>query len=298
MSPDTPLHPPEDQANLIIPQERKRWSERIRQVGADQAYQEFKTTYAQRHFGIQHALSHLFGELIYEKEGIHGVAVCDSTFSFGCYHSFFGRAIAEGGTKTLSVLNAACEGKFGSRGTGCQHGIGHGILEYMGHQHLQNALDACTVIQQEQQLFGCTSGVFMEYNVPIIITATTSFVRFREFNVETPYVPCPVLPERFRSSCYHELGQWWDKFISYNKIGMLCGAVTNTQEQEACFRGVGNVAAPSSQYDVGETIKKCNEMPPTQARIFCREAASWSFFTAPEFKEAAHRVCVRVWDKI
>lgn len=273
--------------------EAKFWSGRIEQVGGEQAYAEFKDKYSRQNFGIQHYAAHVFGPLLYKYEGINGVATCDQTFAFGCYHSFFTKAIGEVGLKIVPELDKACLNKFGPLGTGCQHGIGHGLLEYFGHDKLVDALQACLLTIQKNPLFGCTSGVFMEYNVPIIIDSTQTYTQFRELNPADPNLPCDNIPNQFRKSCYYEIGQWWDKVFhsDYQKLGQLCLAIPDQDLRDNCYLGVGNVSAPTSNYDVASTIDKCKQMPDYLARVTCRSGASWSFYAEPTRRNLSTQVC-------
>jgi uncharacterized membrane protein len=271
--------------------ERKLLAKRLDQATAEQVYAELNTEYAARPFAVQHMIAHIFGELLYEKKGVSGIVACNANFAFGCYHSFFMRAIGENGLQALESLDKECANKFGLRDPGCQHGIGHGILEYMGHYKLRDALNACALIQKKPSLSGCTSGVFMEYNVPIILTATSSFTQLRPFDIRDPYQPCPSLLPEFQLSCYHELSQWWDKFVDYRMIGKFCHAISPGENRESCFRGAGKVAAPSSFYDVLETKEKCAAMPDVTGIAQCSESASWSFFAEPRARDKAPLLC-------
>lgn len=274
--------------------EKKRWTERIQEAGPEIAYREFSEAYADKHFGIQHGAMHIMGELLYETQGIKGLSICDVTFAFGCYHSFFGRAFSEKGLEIIRDLDHACVAKFGPLGTGCQHGIGHGLMEYFGAAKLTTALEHCKETTQLKELFGCTSGVFMEYNVPIIIDANISYTEPRKLNSANPNEPCnTIVAEKFRSSCYYEMPQWWDKVYkrNYEKIGMLCNDIENVEHQESCFLGIGNVAAPSSEYDVKETIAKCEKMPDSKSMLICRSGSSWSFFSNPNYRKLAPQIC-------
>lgn len=269
------------------------WKSRISQVGTNQAYQEFKNKYSKQNFGIQHYAAHVFGPLIYDRDGVKGVAVCDQTFAFGCYHSFFGRAISEKGLSIIPDLDRACLSKFGPLGTGCQHGLGHGLMEYFGRDQLLEALQACRLTTQLNPLFGCTSGVFMEYNVPIIIGTDNTYTEFRKLNPTDPYEPCDKIPSNFQKSCYYEMGQWWDKVYQgdYSKLGQLCQSVANSDYRDSCYFGVGNVSAPSSNYEILATISKCQQMPDPKSQITCRSGASWSFYAEPTRRSLASQVC-------
>lgn len=288
---DTSLN--SSRGNIDAQKEKIKWSKRIDQIGAGDAYKEFKDAYAASNFGIQHTAAHIFGSLLYEKVGLEGITICDSTFAFGCFHSFFGTILADKGLEVIKALDRSCIEKYGPLGTGCQHGIGHGLMEYMGHNNLVKALDACGYTTQKIRKFGCTSGVFMEYNVPLTLGSVEAVTQPREFDLRRPYSPCPDVPDKFQESCYYELGQWWDKIFNsdYVKLGRLCDGVDNRVNRESCFLGVGNVAAPSSEYIVGETINKCRKMPNKRGELICRAGASWSFFASPEYKRLAPDVC-------
>lgn len=274
--------------------ERERLSRRFDEVGGVRMYVELKGKYGASSFDVQHTIAHVFGEMLYEKMGIEGVSVCDGSFAFGCYHSFFGKAISEKGMAVVRDLDQACIRKNGPLGTGCQHGIGHGLLEYTGPGGLVKALNGCALTTQVKELFGCTSGIFMEYNLPALVSGVSSSMQLREFDAVKPYDPCNTLiPNRFRKSCYYELAQWWDKVFhgDYKKIGMLCAGVDSTQYREVCFIGLGNMAAPSKQYNVAQTIEICKQMPDQESETLCRAGASWSFFAAPEKRALAATVC-------
>jgi hypothetical protein len=276
-------------------EERAKWSSRIDEVGAVQAYEEYKREYANQHFGIQHTVAHIVGALLYEKLGLDGLTVCDSTFAFGCYHSFFGQALANQGTGIIRKLDELCVAKFGPLGTGCQHGIGHGLMEYYGHQRLTEALHGCAETTQVKPAFGCTSGVFMEYNVPIMITDQSAFVQVRQIDFDKPYEPCPGLESKYQQSCYYELAQWWDKDGNfdndYTKIGLLCHNVKLKENREHCFLGTGNVSAPSSEFQVAGAIEKCLNMPEFDEQVLCRSGASWSFYSSVTYRSLAPQVC-------
>jgi len=274
---------------------RDKLSALIDKVGPEKAYEQFKADFADKHFGVQHTAAHVMGELLYEKAGVKGLSVCDSTFAFGCYHSFFGRALAEQGLGIIPELDAACIAKFGPLGTGCQHGIGHGLMEYFSHSGLLSALDSCSATTQKKALFGCTSGVFMEYNVPIIVTDKDAFTQPRALDKTKPYEPCPKLPVKYHESCYYEMAQWWDKENNfkddYKKIGQLCQAIGEQPSRESCFLGAGNIAAPSSDYKVKEAIAKCKQMPSLESQMTCQSGASWSFYASVTYRNLAADVC-------
>ena len=271
--------------------ERGRWPAKIDELGAARAYEEFKEAFASDNFETQHTVAHIFGEVLYEKEGVPGVAICDNTFAFGCYHSFFLKALSENGKDVLLEMDRACIEKYGVGGVGCQHGIGHGLVEYLGPDRLVEALEACATLAWKNPLFGCQGGVFMEYTLPIVFDSEISFSSVKDMDPDNPYDACPGLPKKFKRACYYSLGQWWNKKLSYEEIGTLCNAVANDKEREACYLGVGTVIAPSSNFNVEISIATCQKMPDFEGMLTCRAGASWSFFAMPELRSLSLKLC-------
>jgi hypothetical protein len=293
-------------AVLLIPHEQKKvsvsgpeetkWVDRIHAVGSAQAYQEFKQEYKDVNFGTQHTMAHVVGAEIFQEAGIDGVQICDNDFAFGCYHGYFSRALSSSGLELVEKFDQACVAKFGPLGTGCQHGIGHGLMEYFG-TNLMAALDACGPTTAKSELAGCVSGVFMEYNVPIVIDSGIALSTPRKLDENKPYDPCPSLPGKYQSSCYYEISAWW-KQAKYNDnyqiMGELCQNVPNPLQKENCFLGIGNVAGPSSMYQVDQAINYCEQIKNNEGMISCLAGASWAFYADPDYRSLAVQVCARL----
>lgn len=274
---------------------RSYWADHIDAFGPERAYQELKTIYAAETFGAQHRAAHLFGELLYEKTGVAGFATCDESFSFGCFHSFLTAAVAREGIGIVNKLDAACVEKFGTLGTGCQHGIGHGILEYLGHasENLVRALDACAQTTQIRKLLGCSSGVFMEYNFPTVIAQGEASAKTRTFQPDNPSTPCnTVVPKQFRESCYYELAAWWQRATDdIGRLGQWCYAVAAAADREACFLGIGNSVTFSENYRLADTLARCAQMPDAEGILLCRAGAAWALFAEPQKRNLAAAPC-------
>ncbi len=289
--------------DLVVPKtgdplvQEKGWSDLMDRIGVAEAYLAFKNQYDNENFGVQHTVAHIIGELIYEKKGIEGLTICDSEFAFGCYHSFFGLALAENGTSVIQKLDAECVKKYGPLGTGCQHGIGHGLVEYFGHDYggLTKSLDACKLTTQMAPLAGCTSGVFMEFNLSTILSDRGGISKTRDFDPGQPYYPCNLILAKYKDSCYYEMAQWLNSIPDFNddfaNIGRLCQGVESYENRISCYLGVGNVAGPSSNYEVEKAKEKCNSLPTKEGRIECLAGASWSFDANPDFRPLAYLLC-------
>lgn len=272
---------------------RGYWEERIAQAGPADMYQEFLKKNALAPFDLRHVSAHVVGELFYGSEGAEGIQYCDSSFGFGCFHGFFTRAVSEKGLAVVRNLDEACVGTYGTLGTGCQHGIGHGIMEYLGYADVNEALNACGDTTQVVPLLGCTSGVFMEYRKPLTIDGESAEVVPRPFDASDPYMPCDRIEDRFRLSCYFELGDWWYSTIGpdYSRMGTLCRNAPSAY-RKACFIGVGSIIAPRETYDVSKSLHQCNLVGDSPVEVrYCKSGAAWSFYANPDFRDRYRVLC-------
>ncbi|OGI62791.1 hypothetical protein A2818_00910 [Candidatus Nomurabacteria bacterium RIFCSPHIGHO2_01_FULL_40_12] len=269
-----------------------KWVSMIDKIGAEAAYQKFKQENSGQDQESQHLNAHEFGIALYEKVGMKGVAVCDSSFGYGCYHQLLLTAIAEQGLSVVHELDQACIKKFGERGLGCQHGIGHGLLDYYGYS-LDKALAMCATMQWQKPLFGCQSGVFMENNFPIVLNENGESKPMRQFNQQAPYEPCFDVEKRFQYSCFYLQPEWWDQAtdLSYAQLGQLCLRIEEKVRRELCFRGVGTGAVSTTNFDLSSVIKACRSMPSLEYEIMCRSGASWTFSDNDGYQIATNRVC-------
>ncbi len=274
-----------------IIQKRSLWEEEIRKSGASRFWQE--TTFEYEANYNRHTVAHIYGELLYKIYGLDGLQYCDEKFSYGCYHSFFANALAEAGTEIISDLDAVCVNKFGSVDSGCQHGIGHGILQYLGEARLNEALLLCEPMISRGE--SCLAGVFMEYNFPTEVAGLAGMETVRAFDENKPYYPCEDVAKKFKGSCYYELPRFWDRVLAsdFSKIGQLCEAVPEKDgAKEKCFKGTGDVVSLITNHNVEDTIARCAEMPTKSAEETCRVAAAWGFYASiDEHKRNASKVC-------
>lgn len=279
-------------ASTTISEKRAAILASIKGIGGSAAYTQLKKDYKSRPFDEQHNAAHLFGESLYEHEGVGGVSVCDPELNFGCYHGFLSAVIAHEGTEVISRLDDVCA--HTSAPSTCQHGIGHGILEYYGHTNLVKALEACRLTNQPDPIAGCTGGVFMEYNVPLTVDERGSFaVAARPLTEDGPYAPCEEMPSEFRTSCFHELPQWWGMVYEQDTqtAAMLCGDLPEGPERNACFHGLAGTIPSRADYRAEEAINLCDLMPSTAERSACLADASWAFVTNALDSKSAQVLC-------
>ncbi|MBY0539746.1 hypothetical protein K2P56_04975 [Patescibacteria group bacterium] len=267
------------------------WTEQVRTRGAPEAYEDFKIKNARTEESLQHVYAHIIGEKIFEKEGVSGISVCDASFGFGCYHGFFGRALSEGGVETITELNSVCLEKFGPLGAGCQHGIGHGILEYVGYQDVTSALALCEKTTHVVPLLGCVSGVFMEFNTPLVSTGDGLTPSSRLYDLERPYMPCDEVDIRYKKSCYFELGGWTHAVFpsEYTSAADFCQNAPPPYAVE-CSRGFGAILLPSVRYDMQRSLDACDAFS-DQNRIACRGGVAWAFYADPGQRNRTLAAC-------
>lgn len=270
------------------------WSKRIDEVGPQVTYQEFKKLVSQEKLALQHGFSHIMGELLYQKKGLNGFAVCDQEFNYSCYHGFFTAALADKGVSIVRELNKVCEDTYNPLPSPCQHGIGHGLMAYLGRDKLVEALGLCKLTNQTNPLHGCTSGLFMEYNASSHFSSTSGVIDRRSLNPENPHEPCnSIVPQEFRSSCYAEIPLWWREVYNrdFDLIGKLCQSIEVKSHQSACYQGVGLVIAPTTNYNVNEVKILCKKMPDLTSQSQCLAETYKVFKALPGHQDKANQIC-------
>jgi hypothetical protein len=253
--------------------------------------------YQTEDFQQQHQIAHIFGELVYDNQGLGGISVCDAQFSYGCVHAFFGQAISEHGLAVVSELGQVCEDFFGSAeaSLGCSHGIGHGIGEYLGPEKLQPQLDLCDQLGWEKPYLGCSGGVFMEYNFP---TRTDGLFTsaIRTFNSGDPTYPCNQISNKHKPSCYLEIAHYWDSVRpkEYQQMVEWCDQAESSFLREDCVRGVGKMMLFRNDFDIEHSVSLCQSLETQNQQTLCLAGLSWSVFSQPELQEKAVSICEAV----
>ena len=268
------------------------WHEAIEDLGGDMAYELFVQINDKQDINTQHGFAHDFGGALFDVEGIDGTTVCDSNYGFGCYHQFFLNAVAYEGLDVLTKLDEACIEKNGFGGQGCQHGIGHGLLQYFGHSRLNDALQSCSTLQWQEPLFGCKSGVFMEYNFPTLIEGVTEEDAGNQFDERRPYDPCFSVPEKFQYTCLYTLPMWWSLTVElpYPEMGQLCEGIHSQYYSDICYKGIARVAVQTKGFDPDVAIDLCEQMPSKRGEIICKSGAAWAFWDS-EFSHQFKKPC-------
>jgi hypothetical protein len=279
--------------SMDVAKTRKALAISLMQRGSEKTYEAFKQTYGKSSSDISHAAAHLFGEALYTHDGITGIRICDANFSFGCFHSFFGKAVRDNGISIVKELDAACVSEYGPQGLGCVHGIGHGIGEYMGGKDIEKQLEICGELTWQGRFFGCKEGVFMEYNMPTEAGSDDVRTSVRSYDTNNPYGPCLAVDKRFQPACFLEITNWWETVLQndFEKISALCSDLHDIDNKEACYLGIGYSIGPKEGYDSDKTRAVCRSLGDTQSELLCRAGASWSFFANPRYRDSAPSLC-------
>ncbi|PCI30222.1 hypothetical protein COB52_01790 [Candidatus Kaiserbacteria bacterium] len=291
-------HEPIFEIDSYKPSEDKNYlRDLILEDGSLKAYSYFVEQNVSTSFGIRHLRAHIIGELIFEHEGVSGVSVCDSSFGFGCFHGLFTIGFSSLGTEFIKVATDVCVEQYGVMGAGCQHGIGHGIVEYLGVNNLKQALELCENTSQLTPLLGCTSGVFMEHNTPSSFSIDGEVPDPYKFTKKSPYAECKNVLDKYKPSCYYELGGWWEVVLQGDrvKMGELCSKIQDKQLRDSCSLGLGDMIGVRSEYNADESSNTCFKMAENVISM-CHAGVAWSMFSNPEYRSLAPEVCDRLLD--
>lgn len=281
---------------LLSPSEfRTYWKSEILRTGASNAYRELKDEYSQYPIHDQHFGTHKFGEILSELNGARGISVCDSAFLYGCYHGLIGRLIGDNGLSMVKEVGNACENLTGQQQLACFHGIGHGIIEYSGHngEKLASTLRLCDQFGLKSHIRACQSGAFMEYNLPTLINTDTKADQARNYDPSNPFYPCDTLPLDLKNVCYFRLPEYWEAILSkdHTAMGKICQKAITSESKKNCFQGIGYFLAPSKKYSVQEIIKSCKTMPDNKSEISCRAGAAAGLFSNPDTESVWSQPC-------
>jgi hypothetical protein len=275
------------------------WEARIRAVGGMAAYQEFAHDVQGDDPGTQHGDAHIFGDALYTVAGLPGLSVCDSRFSYGCYHEFIGRAIADRGIDVINTLNSQCHALV--NGEGCQHGIGHGILAYLGYKEpdLTRAVNTCSNLPGGSFIDGCYGGVFMEYNMRTLVDVNGPPRALDDGGLMSP---CDSFAGEARQSCALLQPQWWGTMLPgtqsisgtalFSKMGTLCEGFGDAASVRACFEGIGWMSSALANYSPQGAARLCDATSPNGAlQLYCLSYAASLFDTVGLGVDAGREVC-------
>ena len=257
----------------------EEWASYIASAGGADAYARFTELVSPLPLSRQHELAHRFGGALYTAENVSGLAACDNQFSYGCFHEFLARAIAEHGIAIINELSDRCAEKSGTE-LNCQHGLGHGVLASRGYtfEDIEASLKNCDALNSPTP-GGCFGGAFMEYNMRTMLSGDEG-VRPMEENV---YDVCDALPSRYTRACHYSLPQWWNAHLraeervsAYKKMGERC-ALLSGDARRSCFAGTGIEVVTDMRGSVEEGKAYCAAAGQGEDRALCLALATQAF---------------------
>jgi hypothetical protein len=243
------------------------WGERIRLIGGNRAYEEFKHTIGssrdQRLY--YHRQGHLFSQELFKIEGPDAVYVCDESLGGACFHEFFSRRMLDTGSDDDIVsICVHLKKLFAFK---CGHGIGHGLLNSLGYtlQHLNTTLHFCARIDEKMIQRGCMEGAFMEFNLHSMYSDQEP----RPYRGSWAF-PCPTVETAFRELCFYRIPQWWAA-LDQNKPGSIvqkfeqygarCQMITQTRsERQNCFKWIGIIFVWKKNIDLVANMWLCQHV--------------------------------------
>lgn len=272
----------------------------VEKYGPEKTYKKFKKKIEKNNPIEQHLITHIFGEVLFDKEGVGGLIYCDNSFQSACFHGLFGKAVYSSGDSVISEMDKYClKEEDHTLSANCQHGLGHGLLQYTGYDNLEDALFLCdNLTNQKDPLFGCTGGVFMEYNFPSlnISSDSSSFngftIKHRDFDLQNPYKPCDTLPYKFKKACYHGLVSiWYPPYRTYHKINDLCHNLPESEFVTACFEGFGRNIPLINSFDLIWSREICLTDTNEEEALACLSGARSAFESMDEYKDLGVEIC-------
>lgn len=277
--------------SAMTPEEKTMyWKDRIQGVGNAQAYTEFKASTPSVKPNEMHWEAHIFGDALYDLQGLSGIKTCDTHAEYACFHAFMIRAVQEYGAEAAGKLHAVCIEELGEFAHECLHGMGHGILGVLGHtdEGLARAVDICDDYPDPNPAmskYGCTSGAVMEFNM---YTMNSGKETPRPFSDAIASEPCRSMNGREnRRACTFWQPQWWIASLRHEPpltmakhIGELCRAM-NTDDPEmyrVCIEGIGNRISSSIDFDPARTAETCSAIDPDlNTRYTCHIFTAFRF---------------------
>jgi len=273
----------------------QKFEKEIQTLGGERAYNRLYDAVSNLSADDQHEYGHLFGDALYKEEGLNGIGVCDSRFSYGCFHQMLSDALITYGTSAVPMLDQKCKQILKGAYLSCQHGLGHGIMVTIGlnkqgydEAHLKQALAYCAQLPDDQPLGGCDGGVYMEYNLHTVANVELEQNDIRRIEQGNMYLPCNDLELAQQTACYFWMPQWWalagalryntTQSLSDNQLykstGSLCQSLASASRR-TCFEGIGYAAISTAKLDPARTLGLCNAASSNELNnLYCRAFAA------------------------
>lgn len=245
----------------------------------------------------EHEQAHLIGETAYTQFGPKGFNLCDSAFTFACFHGVILAAIKTHGYNEGILKNLASEcdasGKNDTAKVSCAHGIGHGIMWVRNYEFLAS-LELCDRLFGDTKLrFFCWDGVSMENVVRRAESAQKLPVV--PWKVDNIYYPCDSIPPQYQAACAREhifllrlsvFERDTQKSIAY------CLHFSSGDVHRECFGALGGALNQDDPTKPDTIIAECMKVPkPYDLHCIGRAAAHQAYSGD---KNTAQNLCAAI----
>lgn len=214
--------------------------------------------------GNAHEFAHMIGNNIYTNLGLKGIAICDETFAYGCYHGVTEEMLKEEGVDSILSIQNNCLEFFppaqSYNYTGCIHGIGHGLVTLYGLD-VQKALKDCDLLKAPYRPF-CYDGVFME---------RAFIVSSADLNSQNPWELCESLEQGYQYNCarYQALLFRQTLGLDFVRAAEECFGAKSKILQEACMATLGHMVAQSVTGNTEEIKQICGKISGQEGISLC-----------------------------
>lgn len=222
----------------------------------------------QLNYAEAHDVGHRLGQVLFEREGVHAVTICENLFTYGCLHQVMGQLYLSEGESALSKVYAECRTEDAAIPYGvCQHALGHGIVYMNGYDTavLEKSLLLCDSMTDSNRVldydYSCYGGLFMEYNMHFMRMSDP-----RPYDGERPFTPCEELnTTQHRNFCAFWLVPWMHGQVyqyqydpnTYTEMGDFCSFMHDHDMQNACFHAIGRQIAITGRLSAKTAIQRC-----------------------------------------
>lgn len=238
--------------------------------GIEEAYKFFKENFSKYDATSKHYVGHFLGQEAYRRMGDNGFSICDFGLDYGCIHGFVIAGIEEKGNGFIETAMNGCSSfkPDDVRRGSCVHGVSHTLLYLRGYSYddLVWSLKRCDLMLADDEFVGpvgCYEAVFMEYNLRNLDGESTGkWFETRNLDKSKPLYPCDVVEDKYRSSCYSELGSMWSNNLGtdFSTMFLYCKQIQKSGHLKSCYWGVGRSMADDYEFDYKRVVAKCGEI--------------------------------------
>ncbi len=280
------------------------WLGRMQAVGVDQAKAELAADIADKSLTDAHNISHAFGGALYNFGGpLTDCPVTDTNDEFlssGCNHEYIGRAISEHGLGVIKSIEESCATLAPSKFHLCEHGIGHGLIGYLGYslENLKAAVDVCTQTGDNN----CYRGAFMEYDFRRLVTGEINMRPPGSGEMEHSF--CDGFSDHIRSVCIYWEPNWWYGVLlpdpSVKDVGVLPKLVTLCDQWKGLDNNLCLVGAGFNIFYLGVDVPAATKLCDTyfgDKSLFCKLGVAARYRTVGVDTNEVKKVCTGLTGK-